>query len=109
MALVASLFASGCLCAFASCCAELRRREVRPRPEVVVLLDEGEAEDRDEHRERRREGRPPQCGKHEQADDEREQRCARVRCKQRDEEQHGQRGRPAATPQRHEKSATTSR
>ena len=34
--------------------AELRRREVRPRPEVRVLLDEGEPHHRDGERQRRR-------------------------------------------------------
>ena len=80
--------------------AKLGRREVRPRPEVRVLLDEREPDDRDDDREHERPRAAAQHGEHEQAEHEREQRRASVRPEQRREQEQRDR-RPVAAPKRH--------
>ena len=99
-ALVASFDAGPTVLACCSCSRELDRREVRPRPEVRVLLDEREPDDGDEDGEHDGPRAAAQHGDHEQAEDERERRGAGVRPEQRREQEQRNR-RPVAAPKRH--------
>ena len=79
---------------------ELGRREVRPGTEVVVGLHERKPEHGDDHREAGGKRGPPEHREDEQADDECEERGARVRREQGREEQNRERRRPPPAAER---------